>query len=124
MVAHRPLRGGEPVKEFLSEGLKVMVKITTKGEMSIHTVPFEWTEEMMDSMADELLDTEGAEKHDLGVDDTGIMRAVIYSYNQSYGHLLDFNQHLTDGLMEGLNTLVALKGDAVVSLSPSWLEVV
>ena len=111
------------MKDFLTDGLKVMVKITTEGEMSIHTVPFEWTEKMMDSMADELLDTEGAEKHDLGVDDTGIMRAVIYSYNQSYGHLLDFNQHLTDGLMEGLNTLVALKGDAVVALSPSWLEV-
>ena len=85
------------MKDFLTDGLKVMVKITTEGEMSIHTVPFEWTEKMMDSMADELLDTEGAEKHDLGVDDTSIMRAVIYSYNQSYGHLLDFNQHLTDG---------------------------
>lgn len=104
-------------------GHKVLVKIATTGEMSIHTIPMDWTESMVDQMADELLDTEGATKHDLGEDDTGVMRTVIYCYNQSYEHLLDHNPHLTDGLMEGINTLVMLKGDAVVSLSPSFLEV-
>ena len=102
---------------------KMLVKIKTTGEMEVHAVPWEWTEEEMDAMANELLGTEGAEKHELGVDETGIMRTVIYSYNQSYGHLLDFNKHLKDGMLEGINTLVMLYGDAVVALSPSFLEV-
>lgn len=111
------------MKDFLTDGLKVMVKITTEGEMSIHTVPFEWTEEMMDSMADELLDTEGAEKHDLGLDESGVMRTVLYCYSQSYGHLLDLNEHLKDGMLEALNMLTMIYGDAVIALSPSFLEV-
>lgn len=102
---------------------KMLVKIKTTGEMEVHAVPWEWTEEEMDCMADELLDTEGAEKHELGVDETGIMRTVIYSYSQSYSHLLDFNEPLKEGMLEGINTLVMLYGDAVVALSPSFLEV-
>jgi len=102
---------------------KIMLKVTTDGDTSLHHVPWDWTEEMMDAMADDLLDTEGAEKHDLGLDEGGVMRTVIYCYSQSYGHLLDFNQHLKDGLLEGLNTLTMIYGDAVVALSPSFLEV-
>ena len=108
------------MKDLVEMGQKVLVKITTGGEMSIHTIPMDWTEAQVDAMADDLLDTEGATKHDLGEDDTGVMRTVIYCYNQSYQHLLSHNKPLTDGLMEGLNTLVMLKGDALVALSPSW----
>lgn len=110
------------MKDIIEKGNKILVKIDTLGEMSIHMVPMDWADHMVDSMADDLLNTEGAEKHDLGDDETGVMRVVIYCYNQSYQHLLDHNPHLTDGLMEGLNTLVMLKGDAVVYLSPSFLE--
>lgn len=111
------------MKDYIDATKKVMVKISTEGEYSIHHVPWDWTEAMMDAMADDLLDTEGAEKHDLGTDESGVMRTVIYCYSQSYGHLLDFNQHLKDGLLEAINTLTMIYGDAIVSLSPSFLEV-
>ena len=111
------------MKDLVEMGQKVLVKITTGGEMSIHTIPMDWTEAQVDAMADDLLATEGATKHDLGEDDTGVMRTVIYCYNQSYQHLLSHNKPLTDGLMEGLNTLVMLKGDAIVALSPAFMEV-
>lgn len=111
------------IDDLMDMTQKILVKITTGGVLTVHTIPMDWPEHMVDSMADELLDTEGAEKHDLGEDSTGVMRTVIYCYNQSYEHLLQHNKALTDGVMQSLNTLVMLKGDAVIALSPSFLEV-
>lgn len=111
------------MKDLVDATKKVMVKIATDGEIEIHHMPWDWTEEMMDAMADDLLDTEGAEKHDLGLDESGVMRTVLYCYSQSYGHLLDLNEHLKDGMLEALNMLTMIYGDAVIALSPSFLEV-
>jgi|13_taG_2_1085334.scaffolds.fasta_scaffold11557_3 hypothetical protein len=99
---------------------KVLVRIKTDGEMSVHSIPVDWPEDAVDDMANELLNTEGAEKHDLGEDSVGVMRTVVYCYNQSYK--LEHNKPLTDGLMEALNTLVMLNGDVVLALSPTFME--
>ena len=100
---------------------KVLIHITVDGEVNMHQWPGATPDAMMWEIASDLLGTEKAIRHEIETGWDHLVRARLYTMKQGEG--LPLNQHLTDGVMEGLEVLMYIEGDAVLSLNPSWLEV-
>ena len=99
---------------------KVLVHVTVDGMVEIHQYPGHMSDEDMWEIASDMLGTEKAYKHEFSTDYDHLVRARLYTMKQGDG--LEHNKHLTDGVMEGLEVLTYIEGDAVLSLNPAFLE--
>ena len=100
---------------------KVLIFVPLIGETEVHNIPMNFTRNSMRLMASEILGTEEAWEHEVGVDDNGVMRCYVYTLNQDgeLGH----NTTVCDTLVMAMNTLTYFEGDCVIALEPSYLEV-
>ena len=99
---------------------KVLIYVPVEGSPEVHSVPMDFSRASVRSMAADMLGTEQALEHEIGVDDMGVMRCYVYTLNQD-GEL-EHNTTVCDTLVMAMETLTYFEGNCVVALEPSYLE--